>query len=70
MYNYVNDEAEAGILKIDDNKLEFVGLDGKVIKEFNEINDPMYIESNDKCNEKYFVVLTKNSGITAKSSNA
>ena len=59
MYNYVNDEAEAGILKIDDNKLEFVGLDGKVIKEFNEINDPMYIESNDKCNEKYFVVLTK-----------
>lgn len=59
MYNYVNDEAEAGTLKIEDNKLEFVGLDGKVIKEFNEVNDPMYIESNDKCSEKYFAVLTK-----------
>lgn len=59
MYNYVNDESEAGTLKIEDNKLEFVGLDGKVIKEFNEVTDPMYIESNDKCSEKYFVVLTK-----------
>ncbi len=59
MYNYVNDESEAGTIKIDNNKLVFVGLDGKVIKEFNEINDPMYIESNDKCSEKYFVVLTK-----------
>ena len=58
MYNYVTDEMEAGTLKVEDGILKFIGLDNKVLKTFDNIKDALYVETNDRCSERYYVVLT------------
>lgn len=58
MYDYVNDQMEAGYLRIDDGVLKFYDLENKVLKTYDNIENAKYIEINDKCSEKYYVVLT------------
>lgn len=63
MYNYVTDEMEAGTLKIENGTLEFVSLDNKVLKTFDNVKNAKYIESNTFCSETYYVVLTSDNKV-------
>lgn len=63
MYNYVTDEMEAGSLKIEDGTLKFIGLDNKVLKVFDNVQNAKYIESNGICSETYYVVLTSDNKV-------
>ncbi len=61
MYNYDNSHMEAGYLNInEEKKLEFLSLDEKVVKTFDNISNVKYFASTDsKCSDQFYVVLTE-----------
>ena len=53
----------SGPLKIENGTLEFVSLDNKVLKTFDNVKKAKYIESNTFCSETYYVVLTSDNKV-------
>ena len=65
MYNYDTSELERGILKItDDGELVFENAENKIIKKFDNIEGKVTsIETNESCDEKFYLAVTSDGKI-------